>query len=279
METSGNRMHTLARQVRFQIDPFGKQDFAGVNSYAARPFTDGLGVYVSLWITLQAKVNERTGFVVNVSEIDLAVRQYVVPQWQKWVRDSAAGFKALLSINDLYKLLDFSRLLIDGSLDCGCRRPVKRLDLELNPYRKMAIRFGKKKEDKMLTYSEKFEFAAMHKLWNENYSDQENFQMFGKCANPAGHGHNYILEVTVCPPPRESGWILSFERIVKEKFVDIVDHKNLNIDVKEFKDTNPTVENIVRFAWKCLKKDLNDFILVEITVWENDRTYCRYSES
>ncbi len=272
-------MHTLARQVRFQLDPFGKRDCAGVNSYAGKPFTDGLGVYVSLWIHLQAKVNEATGFVVNVSEIDQAVRQHVLPQWQKWVRDSAAAFKTLLSIDDLYKLLDFSRLLIDGSLDCGCRRPVKRLELEINPYRKIAILYGKKKDDKMLTYSEKFEFAAMHKLWNDGYSEDDNFRMFGKCANPAGHGHNYILEVTVCPPPVESGWILSFEKKVKNSFLDIVDHKNLNMDVKAFEDTNPTVENIVRFAWKCLKKDLKDFNLVEITIWENDRTYCRYSES
>lgn len=270
-------MHTLARQIRFQLDPFGKQDCAGVNSYAARPFTDGLGIYVSLWIYLQAKVDTETGFIVNVSEIDAAARQHIIPHWQKWIVDSAAVFQSSLDCFGLYELIDFSRMLLEGALDC--RRQVRKMELELNPYRKIGVRWGKKKDDKMLTYSEKFEFAAMHKLWNEMYGDQENFQMFGKCANPAGHGHNYILEVTVCPPPRESGWILSFEKIVKEKFVDIVDHKNLNIDVKEFHETNPTVENIVRFAWKCLKKDLKDFNLVEITVWENDRTYCRYSES
>jgi 6-pyruvoyltetrahydropterin/6-carboxytetrahydropterin synthase len=130
----------------------------------------------------------------------------------------------------------------------------------------------------MVIYTEKFEFAAMHKLWNDKFDKKTNFELFGKCANPAGHGHNYILEVSVNPPPGKSGWLEGFEQKVREYFVDIVDHKNLNIDVSAFSRINPTVENLSKLAWKNLKTKLKPCKLIEVTVWENDRTYCRYSK-
>ena len=85
----------------------------------------------------------------------------------------------------------------------------------------------------MVYFSEKFEFAAMHKLWNEQFSEKKNFEVFGKCANPAGHGHNYIIEVTVKRTGEQAGLSIGqFERIVDQEFIKLVDHKNLNVDVK-----------------------------------------------
>ncbi len=128
----------------------------------------------------------------------------------------------------------------------------------------------------MYYFSEKFEFAATHTLWNEQLSEEENFNAFGKCANPAGHGHNYIVEVTAA---NEDGVSFSggkFEDVVKREFVDIVDHTNLNVDVDKFGACNPTVENIAAFAWEKLERKLDGAKLDCITVWENDRTYCCY---
>lgn len=103
--------------------------------------------------------------------------------------------------------------------------------------------------------------------------------MFGKCANPTGHGHNYVLAVTVVPPLKKTGWLQRFQNTIQKDFLTLVDHKNLNCDVRAFMKLNPTVENIAQFAWKKLKGKLLPCKLVEVTVWENDRTYCCYREN
>ena len=136
----------------------------------------------------------------------------------------------------------------------------------------------------MFTYTEKFEFSSMHKLWNDTFSEEKNFEVFGKCANPAGHGHNYILEAAVEVPQLHgnkelTGWEIDFQRTVKERFIDLVDHKNLNVDVAGFENLNPTVENLAFFAWKSLSGQFKGVKLSKITVWENDRTYCSYCQN
>jgi len=97
-----------------------------------------------------------------------------------------------------------------------------------------------------------------------------------KCANPAGHGHNYILEVTVKAPTGEGFCIGDFEKTVDDEFIKLVDHKNLNADVAELAGTNPTVENIAVLAWDKLAGKFSEVSLHSIMVWENDRTCCTY---
>jgi len=130
---------------------------------------------------------------------------------------------------------------------------------------------------KMIYFSEKFEFAATHKLWNEQFSSQCNFEVFGKCANPNGHGHNYVVEVTVkLPTDKDNFRIGEFEKIVDNELIKLLDHKNLNLDVDEFSKTNPTVENIATFAWSKLAGKFGEAKLHCITVWETDKTCCSY---
>ena len=132
----------------------------------------------------------------------------------------------------------------------------------------------------MFIFSEKFEFSAMHQLWNDKFDDEKNSELFGKCANLAGHGHNYILEVSVekTTESKDDRWNSEFEKDVKEHFLDLVDHKNLNVDVAEFESLNPTVENLSFLAWQKLEKKLKNAKLHKVVVWENDRTYCSYAE-
>ncbi|GAG18416.1 unnamed protein product, partial [marine sediment metagenome] len=147
------------------------------------------------------------------------------------------------------------------------------LSLALSPFRKASICA---EETEVIYFSEKFEFAAMHKLWNEQLSEKKNLEVFGKCANPAGHGHNYIIEVTVKRPLEQGDFgIGEFERIIDQEFIKLVDHKNLNVDVKDLAGVNPTVENIAAFAWGKLALHLGERLHC-VTVWENDRTYCSY---
>jgi 6-pyruvoyltetrahydropterin/6-carboxytetrahydropterin synthase len=128
----------------------------------------------------------------------------------------------------------------------------------------------------MAYYSERFEFAAMHKLWNDRFSETKNFEVFGKCANLAGHGHNYVVEVTVRVADDHDFDIHGFENIVHEQLINLLDHKSLNKDIEHFKTVNPTMENIAKFSWNQLKDRLGSATLHDVTVWESDRTSCSY---
>ncbi len=142
----------------------------------------------------------------------------------------------------------------------------------------------------MVFFSEKFEFAATHKLWNTNFTDAQNRKIFGKCANPSGHGHNYIIEVTIkMPDYRRSSnetqaaskqsdnfSISDFEKIVDSELISIIDHKNLNLDIEHFAAVMPTIENIAIFSWKKLSGKFPNQLLHCVTVWETDKTSCSY---
>ena len=265
-------MHFLSRQIRFAIDPFSASSQTGANSYCAKPTADGLAFFFSLWIQLKGSADKDTGFVINVSDIDKIIRQKAIVIFEDFIKTrrlAVAGtatknFGQLLS--KIWKTIekDFKNMKINS------------LTLELMPARKLAI---KERSGKMLYFSEKFEFSASHTLWNKKFSEKENFKIFGKCANKQGHGHNYIVEVTIKKTrlaPAPVAGVQSFEDTVDKHFIQLVDHKNLNDDVKYFKKTNPTVENIAQFAFKCLKDKFKPAKLDCITVWENDRTFCTF---
>ncbi len=266
-------MHTLCRQVRFSVNPFGPTSEAGFNSYASKPCGDGLAVYLALTAALRGPVESRTGFVVNVSEIDKAVRQYAVPLFEQRICCSFQQGRGL-TLSDLFDCLGESMQALQSVFGAV---QVSRLDLALNHFRILSLRMEK---NPMRFYSERFEFAAMHRLWNDAFSPAENARRFGKCANPAGHGHNYIIDVTIEIPDEQEphGWIAGFQKVVEEHFLSIVDHKNLNADVPHFSNVNPTVENIASYAWQCLKGKFGKNRLFQITVWENDRTSCTFQE-
>lgn len=269
-------MHTLCRQVRFSINPLGRASEVGSNSYASKPCGDGLAVYLALTVGLTGPVHPQTGFVVNVSEIDHAVRRCAVPAFEQRIRRHFQQGQAL-NLNDLFDCLEEQVPPLQVHFQSA---RITQLDLAVNPFRTLSIR---REENLMRTYNERFEFSAMHRLWNDQFSCEENFRQFGKCANPSGHGHNYILEVSiqVSEKPEAHGWIADFQKVVEEHFLSIVDHKNLNLDVPHFSTVNPTVENIASYAWNCLHGKFEKFggnRLVKIVVWENDRTFCSYEE-
>jgi 6-pyruvoyltetrahydropterin/6-carboxytetrahydropterin synthase len=264
-------MHKLARHVRFSITPFLADERRGYNSYASEPPGEGLSIFFDLCVELAGPVDAGTGFVVNVLDIDEKVREFVVPIFAASIKEDfrRGRHTPLAAIAELLRLA-WARL-------AGRFGPAKvnRLSLALNPYRKITV---ESEVSKMLYYSEKFEFAAMHRLWNESFSDEHNRQVFGKCANPAGHGHNYVVEVTVKIPGSETGLRMGdFEKIVDDEFIGLVDHKNLNVDVAELRKINPTVENIATLAWEKLVGKFGESALHCVTVWETGKTHCSYS--
>ena len=265
-------MHTLSRQIRFSVDPFSTDQPWGYNSYASKPCTEGLGFYFALWVDLKSQLNPDTGFVVNVSEIDKLIRLRVIPQISRWMQAFFANRKTP-TLWDIVALLGTCwPIIADGFPD----KKLTQLRLELNPFRTISIQV---EADGMFTFSEKFEFSAMHQLWNEKFDEATNYELFGKCANPAGHGHNYVLEVHVQSAIEQvnDGWTSDYQQVVKEGFLDLVDHKNLNVDVPGLEKLNPTVENLAYFAWEKLEGKFKNGKLAKITIWENDRTFCSYT--
>ncbi len=123
-------------------------------------------------------------------------------------------------------------------------------------------------------------FNAAHRLHNPNWSDEKNAQVFGKCNSPNYHGHNYELHVKLCGEiDPETGYVYDIKvlsDLIKEKVIDRFDHKNLNLDVKEFRDLNPTAENIVVVIYNLLRKDIDDKYDLKIQLYETKRNYVEY---
>ena len=123
-------------------------------------------------------------------------------------------------------------------------------------------------------------FNAAHRLHNRNWSDTKNKEVFGKCNNPNYHGHNYELEVKIigeCNP--DTGYVIDakiLSQIIKAKVLDRFDHKNLNIDTEEFKDLNPTAENIAAVIYNLIKPELQSALALKIKLYETPRNYVEY---
>jgi len=125
-------------------------------------------------------------------------------------------------------------------------------------------------------------FSAAHRLYNPGLSEEENIKIYGNCSNPSGHGHNYKLYVTVYgEPDANTGMVIDLQelkRIISEKVIMKVDHKNLNVDVDFLRGVNPTAENLIRKFWEVLKPELPD-LLYELILYETDKQWVSYREA
>ena len=132
-----------------------------------------------------------------------------------------------------------------------------------------------------VTVSRRAHFNAAHRLFRKDWSDEKNNAVFGKCNNPNYHGHNYELIASVTGEiDPETGFVLDvkiLKDIIKNEVEDAFDHKNLNIDVSEFKDLNPTAENIVIIIHQKIKAKLESHLDLEVTLYETPRNFVSYS--
>lgn len=124
-------------------------------------------------------------------------------------------------------------------------------------------------------------FNAAHKLFNPNWSIEKNEEIFGKCANENWHGHNFNLHVTVKGEPNtETGFVYDAKKlsiIIKEYVIDVLDHKNLNVEVNFMKDKICSIENLVVGIWNQLTPQMpSDVILHSLKLYETDRIYVEY---
>lgn len=124
------------------------------------------------------------------------------------------------------------------------------------------------------TVTRKAHFNAAHRLSNANWSDEKNNHVFGKCANPNFHGHNYDLQVSVKGDiDSETGYVVDLKQLdilIKKEIIERFDHKNLNLDTSEFRYLNPTAENIAFVIWTILRKRIYEMHQLVVTVNESE---------
>jgi len=132
-----------------------------------------------------------------------------------------------------------------------------------------------------VTVSRKAHFNAAHRLFRKDWSFEKNDEIFGKCNNPNFHGHNYELILSVTGEiDKETGYVIDIKvlkDIIKSEVEDAFDHKNLNLEVPDFKDLNPTAENIAVIIYNKIKPKLDKNLTLEVTLYETPRNFVTYS--
>ena len=132
-----------------------------------------------------------------------------------------------------------------------------------------------------VTVNRKAHFNAAHRLYNADWSDARNAMVFGKCANPNYHGHNYELIVSVKGTiDPDTGFVMDMKvlkKLIEIEIEEKFDHKNLNEEVEEFKTLNPTAENIVVVIWNKLRLKIDKKLELAITLYETPRNFVTYN--
>ena len=134
--------------------------------------------------------------------------------------------------------------------------------------------------NKRISVIRKEHFNSAHRLHNPNWSDEKNASFYGKCNNPNYHGHNYNLEVTITGElNEESGYLIDMKDlsdIIKEEILNPFDHKNLNLDVEDFKNLIPTAENMAIVMYNKLLKRIDENLEIKIKLYETERNAVIY---
>ena len=126
----------------------------------------------------------------------------------------------------------------------------------------------------------KAHFNAAHRLYRKEWSHEKNNEVFGLCNNPNWHGHNYVVEVKIMGEvDPETGYLIDLKilnSIIQKEVIERFDHKNLNLDTVEFKDLNPTGENIVVVIYNLIRARLEDKYDLAVRLWETERNYFEF---
>ncbi len=265
-------MIRLSREVRFSAD----RDWAGrvefsrpvTNSWGGWPSAVGLVPYLVMRATVTGLPDPVTGYLCNITLLDQLLRRHAIPYACQKLSECGWRLPAERLVRDVWRQI--VPLAPQGA-------PLETLTLLVTPHLNYAIH---QRDPHMISMTQQFEFSAAHRLHCSQLSNEENRRTFGKCNNPNGHGHNYLLDVTIAGEPDEATGVLlplpRFEQLVKEHVIDRLDHTHLNEDTAEFRTVNPSVENIARVIWGMLADRVGPARLQRVRVWETPKTWAEY---
>ena len=262
-------MIALCREIRFAlVPPATKFESKPSNSWAGWPTTLSIVPHLKLLAQIEGNPDPVTGYVCNVAVLDDVLREIVtehlIPNWG----DAPHRVSGPFLLAEVFRQFQ-NRWKSPGQLVSLTLRLSDQLSFTLKP-----------ENEDMLQLTQQFEFSAAHRLHCQSMTDQENKDMFGKCNNPNGHGHNYVFDVTVEQGTDDAVDLEKLQQLVKSSVIDRLDHKNLNVDIEYFEDANPSVENIsvVVFDWinRCLAEAKFGANLVAVKVFETPKTWAEY---
>lgn len=269
-------MLLLTRQFRFYRNSLGdprasKNAWAGYGGgFQANPF-------LQLECSLRGELNRVSGYLCDIKQIDDACRAAIL----QVDRSDEAG-------DGRDSLESPRRDLIDWLIEMGQSLPsllpsdvaLAKLRLRLSPGLSLHWEHNM---GTCFSVTQQFEFSAAHRLHCREWTDAENRQAFGKCNHVHGHGHNYVVEVTVAGDrakvDQRQTLLSEIDRVVARQVIEKVDHKFLNLDVAEFKELNPSVENIAQVIWGWLDGQFADVQLSNVRVYETAKTWADVSRS
>lgn len=285
---------TLQRTVRFCINPqpahttqpagrpappdTGESILAGTNGFAGKPAMAGLGRYYELDLTARGTPDPHTGYLINIKDLDAAARLAFIPAVIHACHTRPTTDPAALLLERFEPLARAVAASPHATLIAARFRLTPTFSVERTadmPAHAVVIR-------------QRFDFAAAHRLHAPHLTDQQNRDTFGKCNNPAGHGHNYQLEPAVRVAVGAEGIpslsLAALEQLVERHLIDPFDHTHLNLDTPDFNlatGLNPSVENIAAVFYQRLAPAVRNAgaELLTMTVWETDRTSCTYPAS
>lgn len=285
-------MIRLSRETRFAlVPPAALDDGKSKNSWAGWPATDLIAPQLKLQLIIEGNPDSQTGYLCNIKLIDQMLRKIVI-------EDLIAQFDKSLFQNGQQMLdLVWSRVAkIWPTIAPSPVPPIDELKLHLSPFLILSARPLPASNRELETMPEnttsstssstaasmptalvtqQFEFSAAHRLHCESLTENQNQELFGKCNNPNGHGHNYVVEVSIEQDRGEPIELRNMEAIVKRLIIDPLDHKHLNEDVEEFSKLNPTVENIATVIFDWLDGQFGQCKLESVKVFETPKTWAQ----
>lgn len=253
-------MITLTRRVTFAMAHsdwlFGLSPEENRARFGPEACPEPYGHNYQLDVSIRGEIDARTGIVINIKDLDRIVRENIVQDFdKKYINQPNYAFNhcavtpetlvehmARSLASSLPEMVALEALRLEATpQDCAEWR-----DREETP----------EPEGSSMLLTRSYEFSASHRLHSAQLSEEENRELFGKCNYPHGHGHNYIVEITVAGPvdPR-SGRVVSpelLDQIVNREVVDRYDHRHLNLDIPEFQDQIPSSEVVTKVIWERL---------------------------
>ncbi len=265
--TTDDAVIRLSREIRFSLTSFS--DVQSRNSWAGWPLSHRLDPWLKTRLVVRGSPDPETGFVCNVTELDRVVRDAIpdlVAHYRRGSDEPPALDDVIQSLWPGIKATIAAMSLM-----------LERMEIQISPHAWFHI---DTENEHMVIHTQQFEFSAAHRLFHPEWSDEVNQRVFGKCNNPNGHGHNYVVEVSVSleeyDADRGAQGLDRFQQVVNREIIDRLDHKHLNLDIEYFQAVNPTVENIAVAIWTWLEEPLRPIRLRRVRVYETPKTWAEY---
>jgi 6-pyruvoyltetrahydropterin/6-carboxytetrahydropterin synthase len=229
-------------------------------------------------VTVAGEIDPATGMVVNITDVDRVLKKHVTgPLADKHLTYEVPHFADHPPTTE-----NIARYVADRfrAHFADPRAELTRVTVWETPTLSASVELEGDKTVVLLTRA--LDFAAAHRLHAPGLGDEENREIFGKCNNPRGHGHNYGVEVTVAgEPDPATGMIVdlvALDKVLDREIMDRFDHKHLNDDTEDFASLNPTSENLTKVIWDRLEGKIPPPArLYRVVVRETDRNYFEYS--